>query len=59
LRGCKKRNEEQEMVIAGDDVLDAQLDEIEPASRDGAINVMRVFLCSTNRSFPRLAERYC
>lgn len=40
------------MVIAGDDVLDAELNELEPASRDGAINVMAVFFMFCQPEFP-------
>src|SRR5258707_15053199 len=40
-RGGEQREQEQQMIIAGEDVQDSELDEVEPAGRGRAVDVRR------------------
>src|SRR5258708_29432666 len=40
-RGGEQREQEQQMIVAGEDVQDSELDEVEPAGRGRAVDVRR------------------
>jgi len=52
---ASQRDQEQQMVIAGDDVLDAQLDEIEPARRHGTVTSIVTFRDGSSKLTCRFA----